>query len=281
MKSAALLSLFGAATLGMLLSGEINPAHATPLTVTFNSDYQTYVVSGTQKNGNSGGKPNADTSFYGKGAMEISAAVADPAVGYTARTMDALISFNTASFLSQFDTQFGAGKWAITSAAISLSTNWTGQGVQPSNPDFNAISTGKFTFDVLGGDPNLTTTTWNTLQSYLATTTASSVGTFNWDATQKTGSDGYVHDSYSLIDTASLTKELLSGEFTLLGLAADDAVGYVFNTKNRLPPTLTLTVDAYQAPAPVPEPSSIILSCLGMVVLIAFKRRSQPAPSLA
>src|SRR5208283_379876 len=146
-------------------------------------DLQTYVVSGTQQS-TMYPTPEGDTNFQGKGAMMISAPVADPGAGYGVRTMDSLFSFDTGTnvtgnsgtyapgsssspigvnITSAFNTQYGAGDWHITSISVALASNYTAQGIQPNNNDFNQVASGLFSLDVLGINPNLKTVTYNTL----------------------------------------------------------------------------------------------------------------------
>lgn len=285
MKTASKSAILCAATFSVMFAGGLQKASANMSTTdTFNSDVQTYVVSSSAT---ATMYPTAEdnTNFYGKGAMMISAPVTAAGTAYASvtRAMDSLFSFNTSSYVTQFNTLYGVNNWNVTSATILLSTNWTGQGIQPSNDDFNAVSSGAFNLNVLGGataNPNLKTVTWNTLQSALSTgTTQSSVGTFNWDATQTLAANGYVQDSYSLTTNGSLLAAVQSGEVTLLGTAADSQVGYVFNTANRIPPAITLTVAEDVATTPIPP--SLVLFGSGLLGLVGLGRKRENGSSLA
>lgn len=283
-KSCSFPLLAGSIAVGVLLAGGVGQAHAALTSLTLFSDYQTYVASGSQ----------ADTNYYGKGAMMLSANVADPGVGYsTPRTMDALFSFNTATastgkttgyvtspatgidIKSAFNDTYGIGKWSITSASITLNSNFYVEGIQPNNSDFNRIASGLFSLNLLGSNPDLTTTTWNTLQSYLPTTTSTSIGTFQWNA-QPVGTPNNQNSepgvTYNLALNDSLISALLAGELTLMGVAADDKVGYLFNTANRIAPQLTITADVTPTPTPIPAAAWLLGS--GLLGLVGIRRRN-------
>jgi hypothetical protein len=276
MKRSLFLTFIGLAVMAVLLMGGLNPAFADT-SYTFNSDYQTYVVSSTATS--KAGTPEADTNFYGKSHMMISAEVVDPGTPFASvpRAMESLFSYNTASQVASFNSLYGTGGWHLTSAIVGLSTDWPGQGTQPNNTDFNKQASGYFTFELLGGNPTIGSTsptvgqTWNRLQAYLPTTTQTSVGTFYWDATQSAGSDGNVHNTYNLTVNTALTNAILSGEFTILGVAADGQVGYDSNTINETagPPNLTLTAAAN----PVPIPAAAWLFGSGLAGLVGLRRR--------
>lgn len=319
MKKSRFLTCIGVMAAGLLLAGGMGPALATPTSLTFYSDNQTYVISGTDVSPISGNRVSctygdcyySDTSYYGKGAMEISAAVGDTVtddygnpVTLAPRQMYSIFSFNTGSAAtgtvgqskyvlgsgsgyatgvtgidvkSAFDAQYGAGNWSITSVSILLASNWQQQGVQPNNPDFNKVNAGLFTFEVLGDDPvyagyvsaSSLGTTWNYMQDFLAGTTASSVGTFEWVPwTSGNNTNLEPQWTYNLTITPELISAIMSGEFSLLGVAADDGVGYVFNTSNRLAPEIIITADVN----PVPIPAAAWLLGPGLAGL-AFTRR--------
>lgn len=217
-------------------------ARATTLP-TIGTDYGTYVVSGSHDNSNQGGLPYDVTNFYAKGAMMISAPAddVDNGVDYGMRAMEALFSFNTTAAVASLNSQYGAGNWHFTSASVELSSNYATAGTQANNPDFNLIAAGAFQLFLLGGNPDLTAQTWNTVQAYLPTTTQTSLGIFNWLATGNLENE-YV--TYSLNLTPTLSSALLSGELTFFGTAADTMVGYLFNTNTKgTPPGLILSAD--------------------------------------
>ncbi len=293
MKTASFYMLIGATVLGLLLMGGISQALATPTSVSIYSDAQTYVISGTQ-NSTMYGTPEDVTNFYGKGAMMISAPVADPNGSYSARAMDSIFSFNTATaatgnstsyvtnpatgvnIVAAFNAQYGAGNWTITGVTMTLASNWYVQGIQPNNDDFNEVASGNFTLSTIATNPGLSTVTWNSLQALLPTTTTTSAGTFTWTAqpvgtTNNTGTEPNV--TYNLTDNPTLVAALLSGEVYFLGTAADSQVGYVFNTANRVAPEITITADANSDLAPVPVPPALWLFGSGIAGLGFIRRR--------
>lgn len=249
MKTVAVFARITAAVLGVFLTGALSTASASSTLPPIGTDFGTYVVSGSHPNSNQGGTPYADTNFYLKGAMMISAPV-DNIVGstdYGMRTMMALFSFNTAGVKPAFDAQFGAGNWSITSIGIEMSSNYAAAGTQPNNPDFNKIAAGQFQLSLLGGNPDITEQTWNSLQAYLPGTTATPLGTFNWAATSDLNNS---YQSYELSTTQTLVAAVLSGELSILGRAADDKVGYLFNTNTKgTPPALLISASALSGAA--------------------------------
>ena len=295
MKKASFLTLIRAAAMAAFLLGGVNPALASPTSLQFFSDMQTCVVSGTQKS-TMYPTDEGDTNFQGKGAMMISAPVADSYGSYSARTMDSLFSFNTATnqtgnsgtyapgsssspigmnITSAFNTVYGTGNWHITSISVALASNYTQQGIQPNNNDFNEVASGLFSLEVLGINPNLKTVTYNILtNSVLPTTSATSVGIFQWNTTTTNNTSSEPQTTYNLTLNNSLISAVMSGEFTLLGVAADNQVGYLFNTSNRLAPEITITADVSPPPAAVPAMSPVATSlCCAVLAGMSFFRR--------
>lgn len=291
MKNKVMLTFTSASAAVMLLVGAASQASASD-SLSFFSDNQTYVVSGTQSDTTSFGNEN----FYSKGAMMISANVADPAANYSARTMDSLFSFDTGANVTgkagtyapatgsdslgtnisaAFNTEYGTGNWHISSISVALASNYTQQGIQPNNSAFNQVASGAFSLEVLSSNPNLSSVTYNSLMQSGLPATATSAGTFQWNATgpgtNNTGAEPQT--TYDLTLNAALISAVESGEFTLLGVAADNQVGYVFNTSNRLAPEITITADAGAAATPTPIPAAAYLLGSGLFGLVGVKRR--------
>ncbi|BCS55753.1 hypothetical protein [Geobacter sp. SVR] len=262
MKPVSFFRTMGTVVLALLLlPGVIGPASAATTLGPLATDFDTYVVSGTQANSNQLGTPYADTAFYPKGGMMISVFRDDPGVGKSARTMETVFSFATAAdstngqnglvnginVVAAFDAQYGTDNWAITSVGISLSSNYATTGVQPNNPDFNTVAPGYFTFNVLAANPAIPSLTWNGLQTFLGSTSYTPVGTFYWPATADLQNQ-YV--TYHLNVTPELVNAIKAGKVTLLGRAADNDVGYLFNTNTKgTPPYLMITAEALAPPA--------------------------------
>lgn len=264
MKRALSLMFVGAAVVGLFLAALAGSAWADLTLSPINSDAQTYVVSGTQANSNSGGTPYDDTNFSTKGGAMISADVADPGAGKTARAMDGLFSFNTSSALSSLS------GLTITSVTIQFYSNYYLQGQQPNNADFNTIASGNFNLGVLSANPSISTVTWNTLQTFLASNTDSNVGTCTWTSAPAGTNVSEWATAYSLNVTSDLVNDILSGEIYFLGTAADSNVGFLFNTNTKgYPPQLVITAEA----APVPVPPAFLLFGSGIGALGFLRRR--------
>ena len=246
-----------AALAALLLLTGIAPAGAATTIGPLATDYDVYVVSGAQANANQNHAAYADSVFYPKGGMMISAARDDTVSGtyYSTRAMDTVFSFNTAvdsvnaangltngiNVVAAFDAQYGAGNWGVTAIDLQLSSNYAAAGIQPNNPDFNTIAAGYFSLNLLGSNPDLTTLSWNYLQPVLASAGLSPVGTFYWPASAELVNK-YV--TYRLTPTAELIGAIRGGNVTLVGLAADSGVGYLFNTNTKgTPPALLITAE--------------------------------------
>ena len=113
------------------------------------------------------------------GAMEIAAPT-----GAQSRTEEALLQFDTSAIESGFNSDFGAGNWAVTSVTLKLFSNVSTAGTQPGNSSFNKIAAGQFELDWLSDNNwSQTAVTWNNLPSLLAGTGGNlqdSLGDFNW-----------------------------------------------------------------------------------------------------
>lgn len=249
---------------------------AAAVTLQTNANRDTYVSSGVN-----GATNLSNLNFGGAGAMMISGPTAAQN-----RTQEALFSFDTAAIKSAFDAQFGVGSWVITALDLSLSSNFHVLGSQPGNTTFNKIAAGDFVLEWLsndgwieggtpgggGGGGNGTTVppdgssgvSWNSLPSFLATTSRTSVGTFTWNGLPAPENTN-VRASWSLALASDVVSDIRNGgTVSFLGSPAENsAVGYLFNTTTQGNPAI-LQVTA----ALVPEPETTALLGMGLIVLI-------------
>jgi hypothetical protein len=183
---------------------------------------------------------------------------------------DSVILFNTASAVSQFNTNYGAGNWIITGLTLSLASNFGTQGAIPNNSLLNTVGGGGFGIDWLANDgwvegtgggngdangavsfnsiPGLLSPGYDPLGTYLYTPPGNNV-----------------YANYSLSLDANLVSDAATGgSVSLYFYAADNQVGYLFNSKEFASnhPELTITATA------VPEPATILLlvASLGSVL---------------
>ena len=211
-------------------------------------------------------------NFGGAGTLAISPASS------TKGEMDSIIQFSLASAFSQFNTTYGAGNWQVTGFTLSLASNFGGQGEQPNNGIFNTINAGNFGIDWLGnnswvegtgsgmgspGYPNTSAVSYDSIPS-LFSDGSSSLGTFTYTPP---GDNVYVN--YTLPVDLNLVSDVESGgNASLYFFAADNQVSYLFNARSFASnhPELTITV------SPVPEPSVLGLSALGLAGAAAVRR---------
>ena len=247
MKRLFCLALVGIVTLQATLA-------AQPTTYSQRVEADTFVSSGD---------PNSN--FGNQGAIEIAApTLAQP------RTQIALLRFDTSAMLAAFNTDYGAGNWAVTGVTLSLFSNVANAGQQPNNSRFNKIAAGGFEFDLLGNNGwSESGITWNTLPCILPcsgnSNTLAPLGTFFWPAT------GNASSTWLLNADAMLVNEINNGsQVTLLGQpTTGSTVGYLSNTLPSNPGSLNVTVQA------VPEPSTLTLlaGVTGMAACRAFRRK--------
>jgi hypothetical protein len=126
----------------------------------------------------------APTSNYGgAGALSVSGPIATNAVGQQGGLLDTFMRFDVTSAVSNFNSTFGVGKWAVISATMDLFE----QG-QPNNTNFNQ-GVGPFEVQWIAtnswaegtGNPNNPTTdgiTWDDEPSVLNSNVDELLGTF-------------------------------------------------------------------------------------------------------
>ncbi len=224
---------------------------ASPTTVSQKVEADTYVSSG-----------QPTVNFGSMGGMMIAVPT-----GAQPRKEESLIRFDTTSIKTAFDADYGAGNWTITSVTLSLFSNFSTAGQQPSNGSFNKIAAGGFEFDWLSNDSwSETAITWNTLASVLPGTgnnALASLGSFYWAA------DGSTSQLWTLGLASDLVNDIAIGDkVTIFGQpTADSTVGYLFNTLNNNPAYLNVTADV----TPVPEPASTAMVIFGLAGLAAVR----------
>ena len=149
-----------------------------------------------------------------------------------------LLKFNLAAAAAWFNTAYGSNQWTVTALALTLTSNYGTAGGQPNNALFPTVSGGKFVIEWLSdndwlegaGMPNLPTTdgvTYDSLPSLLAGPDEI-LGTNTY-----TPPGNNVPVTYALPVTTNLMNEIgAGGEITLLFYAADNEIGYLFNSYN-------------------------------------------------
>jgi hypothetical protein len=237
--------------LGLLFTAAVPAAlSAQPMTISQGVDENTYVSSG-----------QPTMNFGTLGAMEIAAPT-----GAQSRTEEALLQFDTSAIESGFNSDFGAGNWAVTSVTLKLFSNVSTAGTQPGNSSFNKIAAGQFELDWLSDNNwSQTAVTWNNLPSLLAGTGGNlqdSLGDFNWLA------NGASSTTWSLGLDGNMVSDIEGGGgLTIFGQpTSGSTVGYLFNTPLMNGAVLSATATA------LPEPSTIVMMVSGLIGLGAIRR---------
>jgi hypothetical protein len=191
------------------------------------------------------------SNFGGAGALLVSGA--STAKGAFATVM----KFDVSTAAAAFDTEYGAGNWALTGLSLQLNV------VTPNNSTFNANTAGNVSVQWISDDTwTESGVTWSSLP---LPGTAESAGTFLHDGTVGTytyglssGSSGWVND----VSAGSIASFYLT--------AIDPLMSITMNSRNQgLPsvrPTLSLTA--------VPEPTRATLLCSAVMSMFARRRRS-------
>ena len=147
-----------------------------------------------------------------------------------------ILEFNVTNAMGLFNTNFGAGNWTVTGISLKLTSNYGTAGVQPNNAIFPVISGGDFVIEWLStngwpegtGTPNLPTmdgVTYDSLPGLLS-------GPHRILCTNTYSPPGNnVPVTYTLLLDTNLVAEISAGgDVTFLFYAADDQIGYLFNS---------------------------------------------------
>ena len=169
-------------------------------------------------------------NFGAAGTLAISPASADKG------EFQSVIMFNFADAMTLFNGAYGTNGWVIASITLQLTSNYGTNGVQPNNRIFNVISNGNFVIEWLSDDswaegtgtpalPTMDGVTFGDLPELLSGRT-SILGTNTY-----TPPGINVPVTYSLpLDTNLLANIESGGNTTLLFYAADNEIGYLFNS---------------------------------------------------
>ena len=230
--------------------------------VALNPDLDTVVATGPSNN-------FINNNYGGAGATSVAGASTSKGEQRT------VTRFDVSTAASAFNTEFGAGNWAVDSVVLRLTAQVPGG----ANPLFNNPNVaGQFIIDWVSvdswvegtGNPNTPTAsglTWATLNLG----TAQSQGTQGYN-----GSTGAV--DYLLTPSAGLLADIMSGGYASFMLrASDPTMSAIFNSRSNGTtanwPVLTITASA------VPEPGRMALLMLGMTALLARRKRSFSLPT--
>ena len=208
---------------------------------------------------------NLSGNNYGAGG-----ALSVAAPGFTNGEFQSVLRFELSGARTSFDSQFGAGQWAIQSITLQLTANAPNSGI------FNASAAGQFGVSWMQNDswvegsdtPNAPTTTGVTFSSLPSFVSAGdeSLGTFSFAG----GTSGAA--SYSLNLTPGFGADATAGNLVSFRFsAADTTVSYLFDSRSftttSARPLLTIVA--------VPEPAALSLLGVGAPLLLNNRRGRQ------
>lgn len=195
------------------------------------ADYaDTFLATGSSNN--PAGSDLAGLNFGAAGILVIA-----PAASVKGE-FQSVLKFSLSNAVSLFNTNWGTGNWIITNISLGLSSNYGSNGVQPNNAIFPVVSAGQFVIEWLSDDdwvegtgtPNLPTTDGVTYDSFpgllsgpreiLCTNTYIPPG-------------DNVPVTYTLPLNPNLVADVAAGgDVSFLFYAADNQIGYLFNSWN-------------------------------------------------
>jgi len=218
---------YPAILLGVVLLGFGSMATAQ-VTYTGTDDADAFLATGSSNN--PAGTDLTGLNFGGAGTLVVASAASGKG------EFQSLLKFNLAQAVALFNTNYGAGHWIITGISLALTSNYGIGGVQPNNAVFPVVGGGHFVITWLAhdawlegtGTPNLPTTdgvTYDSLPGLLSG--AHEILGTNLDVPPGNN----VPVSYPLPLTANLMADISAGgDVTFLLYAADDQIGYLFNS---------------------------------------------------
>ncbi|HUI06010.1 MAG TPA: hypothetical protein VL486_03290 [Verrucomicrobiae bacterium] len=216
---------------------------------------------------------DATHNYGGAGALSISGTIATNASGVQQGAFDSFIRFDISSTVAQFNADFGAGGWTISSARLLLTET-----TAPANAIFNR-GVGQFEVRWIANDswnegtgtpaaPNTSGILYNDESSVL---NASQDVTLGWFTNG--GTNGL--DAFSLSTPSAFLTDIGTGGLVSLYLTATAAstVGFTFNSHEfgtaSQRPLLQLTA------VEIPEPTSFALLGVSLAALVVPRRVRQ------
>lgn len=154
----------------------------------------------------------------------------------SAGEFQSVVRFDVSSFPAAFSAVYGSNNWFVAGVSLQLTGNYGTAGVQPNNPIFPVIDGGRFVIEWLADDdwvegtgtPNLPTTDgvcYNSLPELLSGPHEILCTNFY------TPPGNNVPVNYALPPSTNLLADITNGgSVSLLFYAADDQIGYLFNS---------------------------------------------------
>lgn len=200
--------------------------------VTYTTTTSEDVFLATGSPGNPVGTDLTGENFGAAGTLAISPASA------VKGEFQSVIMFNLAGAVTLFNNTFGTNGWKVSHITLTLTSNYSIAGVQPNNGIFNIISGGNFVIEWLSdndwpegtGTPNLPTTDGITYDS-LPELTSGATAILCTNTYTPPGTNN-VPITYQLPLNTNLVADVTTGgNATLLFYAADNQIGYLFNSR--------------------------------------------------
>ncbi len=239
-------------------------ATAGAATVTINPFADAFLATGSANNPS--GNLTAD-NFGGGGALVLAAPNLPSLPNGEFQTV---LKFDLSSVTSSFNTQFGAGNWAIQSITLQLTATPHGNAI------YNSPAAGNFDVSLMqnnswtegtgtAGIPTSDGISYNTLQStYINNAVDQGLGTFNFPG----GTSGATTSLLTL--TSGLVADVNSGSDLSLRLFATsaDTTSFLFSSRSDsgVPNRPELIITA------TPEPGTLALGGLGIAALSLWGR---------
>jgi hypothetical protein len=200
------------------------------VTFTTMTSADAFVCTGSPGNPELGGADLTGLNFGGAGTLAIA-----PASSIKGE-FRSLIRFDLSNAVIQFNTNYGAGNWTISNLSLELASNWGQDGAQPNNPIFNTISGGQFVIEWMSddgwdegmGDPQVPGTDGITYASLPGLLSHPHVPLCT-NLYVPPGAN--VHLTWDLpLETNLVADAAAGGRVSFYFYAADDRVGYLFNS---------------------------------------------------